>query len=227
VLDHLDAIGNVLTRKRDEYVIRIKNVTKENEKIMKHFEEAIAALRDKNRQLEEQSRRDPLTGIWNRRVFEDRLNAEFERFRRYKTPFSILFFDIDHFKNINDTFGHSAGDRALKGIATHTRRILRKVDVFARYGGEEFVVILYETGVSQAVAVAEKLRRLIEGAEFKYRNQRVPMTVSIGVTEARETDGDAGEIIRRADGHLYRAKQAGRNRVVSDLDEMKEKEPES
>jgi len=226
VLDHLDAIGNVLTRKRDEYVIRVKNITKENEKLMKHFEEAIAALRDKNRQLEEQSSKDPLTGIWNRRVFEERLAAEFERFKRYRTPFSILFFDIDHFKNINDTFGHSAGDRALKGIATHTEKILRKIDVFARYGGEEFVVILYETGVPQAVTVAEKLRRLIETAEFKYRSQRVPLTVSIGVTEARDTDEDPEEIIRRADKYLYKAKQTGRNRVVSDLDETEGEEPE-
>jgi len=218
VLSHLDKISDALSKKRDEYVIRIRDAAENNDNIEEHFKKVITTLQDKNKMLKEQSSRDPLTGVFNRRIFMERLAVEFERFHRYKTPFSLIFFDVDHFKAVNDTYGHDAGDRALKGIAVSTGSILRKVDVFARYGGEEFVVILYETDIGHSVQVAEKLRKLIEEAEFEYRGQVVPVTISLGVTSARESDESGDTIVARADSYLYRAKKEGRNRVISDLD---------
>jgi len=218
VLSHLDNVGSALTTKREEYVIRIEDTGKDHDKLREHFKQVITSLKDRNRILLEQSSRDPLTGIYNRRVFNEHLVSEFERFKRYKAPFSIIFFDIDHFKNVNDTYGHDAGDRALKGIAKSTSGILRKVDVFARFGGEEFVIILYETELTHAMTVARKLRKLIAETRFEYKDSVVPITISIGVTEARETDTDADDIVKRADKLLYYAKQRGRNRVISDVD---------
>jgi len=218
VIERLEKISSALSFKREEYVIRIEDSEKEQVELQKHFKNVITTLQNKNRILQEQSSRDPLTGIFNRRVFKERLDVEFERFIRYKTVFSLLFFDVDNFKQVNDTYGHEAGDRALKGIAVSTQEILRKTDVFARYGGEEFTVILFETDIDQAITVAEKLRDLIENAEFTYEGRRVPITISIGVTESRDSDPDGESVVKRADSLLYQAKGRGRNRVVSDLD---------
>ncbi|MCD6308445.1 MAG: diguanylate cyclase [Candidatus Latescibacteria bacterium] len=218
VIERLEKISTTLSFKRDEYVIRIEDSEKEQVELQKHFKNVITSLQNKNRILQEQSSRDPLTGIFNRRVFKERLDVEFDRFIRYRTGFSLLFFDIDNFKQVNDTYGHEAGDRALKGIAVSTQEILRKTDVFARYGGEEFVVILFETDIDQAIIVAEKLRGLIENAEFIYDGRRVPITISIGVTESRDSDPDGESVVKRADFLLYQAKGRGRNRVVSDLE---------
>ncbi len=218
LIERLEKISSALSLKREEYVIKIEDGEKEQAELQQHFKNVISTLQDKNRILEEQSSRDPLTGIYNRRVFKERIEMEFERFVRYKTGFSLLFFDVDHFKQVNDTYGHEAGDRALKGIAQSTRSVLRKSDVFARFGGEEFVVILFETDIDHALVVAEKLRDLIENAEFMYEGRRVPITISIGVTESRESDADSESVIKRSDSLLYRAKELGRNRVVSDLD---------
>ena len=218
MLTHLDTITGVLSKKRDEYVIRIRDASECGNNIEEHFKKVITTLQDKNRVLQEQSSRDPLTGTYNRRIFKERLVIELERFHRYKSPFSIIYFDVDYFKKVNDTYGHDAGDKALKGIAASTGSILRKVDMLARYGGEEFVVLLYETDIEQSVRVAEKLRTLIEQAEFEYRGQIVPVTISLGVTSARENDESGDAILARADSYLYRAKNEGRNRVISDLD---------
>lgn len=217
VLKHLDKLGSALAQRREQYVIRIHDSDEDNTKIRERFKQVVTTLQDKNRILKEQSVRDPLTGIYNRRVFTDRLVIEFERYKRYKTPFSIIFFDVDHFKNVNDTYGHEAGDRALKGLAAASTEILRKVDVLARYGGEEFVVILFETDIVRAVAVAEKLRDVIEHTTFEYHDQVVPITISLGVATAHESDKEPEAIITRADRQLYRAKQTGRNKVVSEL----------
>lgn len=220
VLSRLENISSSLFKKKEEYVIRIKSSDEDNDKIQGHFKQVIASLKDKNKILQEQSSRDPLTGLYNRRVCKERLDIEFERFKRYHTSFSILFLDIDHFKNVNDTFGHDAGDRALKGIAQCTGDVLRKVDILSRYGGEEFVVILFETDIVRAVTVAEKLRGLIEATQFEYKGKVVPITVSIGVSTVRETDTDPDQVINRADALLYRAKNTGRNKVISDLDQQ-------
>ena len=215
-VSRFEHITSALANKREEYVIRIENTEKDNEQMILHFKKVIKNLEDQNKVLGEQSSKDPLTGIFNRRIFNEHLTIDFERFRRYKTPFSIIFFDIDRFKDVNDKYGHDAGDRVLKGIAKSSLEVLRSADVLARYGGEEFTVILFETEIKRAVAVAEKLREVIKETEFDYQGRVVPITVSIGVTEVCESDPDPETVVKRADKLMYRAKQAGRDKVASD-----------
>jgi diguanylate cyclase len=156
--------------------------------------------------------KDPLTGVFNRLAFEERIEEEFQRWNRYGNPLSLLVLDIDHFKQVNDTFGHLAGDKALKAVALRLLQNVREVDIVARYGGEEFVVIMPNTDSEAAYRVAEKLRSVIAGAGFHYRNQPVRITVSCGLAGFREGD-TAEDAFRRADDALYGAKQAGRNRT--------------
>ena len=218
VLSKLDFITQALKEKRDEYVFRIEKSREEREELLKNFESVIGSVQEKNRILMEQSRIDPLTSIYNRRVFELRMDDELTRYHRYQTPFSLIFFDIDHFKKINDTCGHEAGDRVLKAIAKRVNEMVRKPDVFARYGGEEFVVILPETEIEQGVDVAKKIRQGIEETVFEYESVKVPVTISVGITVVNETDNQSSSIINRADSLMYMAKKKGRNLVFSDLD---------
>jgi diguanylate cyclase len=218
VTSKLDFIRDALRSKQNEYSNRMEKAQEEQQRLKSSFKTVINTVREKNRILEKQSRMDPLTGIYNRRVFEESINAELDRSKRYGTPFSLIFFDIDRFKVINDTYGHEVGDKVLKAIAHRVSEMLRKPDIFARYGGEEFVVILPETSMEQGVSVAEKLRSEIEDAIFEYEENRVPVTISIGITEVRETDRQFQTIVNRADTFMYYAKERGRNRVISDED---------
>jgi two-component system cell cycle response regulator len=168
-----------------------------------------------NRRLEELAQTDPLTKTLNRRALGERLAAEMERVRRYSTTLSLLLIDLDHFKQINDTHGHLAGDDVLIEVAAVLLRVVRAVDIVARYGGEEFVVVLPETGAPGAEAFAERLRELIEGQSFAVsRGNAIRLTTSIGVAcfpgFAVESVED---LLANADQALYRAKSEGRNRV--------------
>ncbi|WP_243544895.1 PAS domain S-box protein [Pseudodesulfovibrio tunisiensis] len=169
--------------------------------------------------LENETRRmatvDALTGAWNRRQFFVRGEQEFNRFRRYKGPLALFMIDIDHFKRINDTHGHLAGDcvlKALSGFAMHT---LRDTDVFARVGGEEFAVLLPELDLENALAVAERLRSGLKGLRTSSETETIVFTVSIGVTLADPSDSDIEAALARADRALYQAKDNGRDRVES------------
>ncbi|MDA8083747.1 MAG: diguanylate cyclase [Nitrospiraceae bacterium] len=176
-------------------------------------------LRMKNRQLEElldkvnyMAITDALTGLYNRRKFHDTLAGEFERARRYKTPFSLVMIDIDHFKRINDDHGHNAGDVVLKQVSALLLKSVREIDTASRFGGEEFMVILPSTDSSSAKVVAERMRDMI--ASFPFQDINRPITVSIGIAgmpDERLRNEDL--MIRCADIALYRAKQSGRNRV--------------
>jgi diguanylate cyclase (GGDEF)-like protein len=154
---------------------------------------------------------DGLTGIFNRRFFELRIMEEIERARRYGTGMAVIMADIDQFKRLNDEFGHLLGDEVLRQVSSLLHQQLRKIDVVCRYGGEEFAILLTQTTAQQALAIAEKLRRLVEGWQFP----GVPRTVTISAgIAAFPTHGKTrDEIIRAADNGLYAAKQAGRNRV--------------
>jgi len=158
---------------------------------------------------------DHLTGLPNRRAYEEQLRAELSRLERHQIPFAVLVVDIDHFKQINDKMGHLIGDRALKLVAKVLRKVLRASDFLARYGGEEFVVLLAESEAQGAMKTAEKLRRAVELAPFKYEGELVPIRVSVGVTQARSSDTSA-RLFHRADQALYRAKEGGRNQVASE-----------
>jgi len=158
---------------------------------------------------------DGLTQIFNRRYFEDTLDREISRCNRYGRGLSLLLFDIDHFKKINDTYGHLAGDYVLKQIASAVKTRIRREDIFARYGGEEFAVLLPELDHKQAATVGEKTRKLIEKHAFKFDGQEMQVTISIGVATLTEGQRDGSEMIKVADGKLYEAKQGGRNRVCA------------
>ena len=156
---------------------------------------------------------DGLTGIFNRRFFELRIMEEIERARRYGTGMAVIMADIDTFKPLNDEFGHLLGDEVLRQVSSLFHQQLRKIDVVCRYGGEEFAILLSQTRAQHAVAVAEKLRRIVETWQFPGVPRRV--TISAGVAAFPDQGTTRDELVRAADNGLYAAKQAGRNRVCS------------
>ncbi|MBV8207833.1 MAG: sensor domain-containing diguanylate cyclase [Acidobacteria bacterium] len=156
---------------------------------------------------------DGLTGIYNRRYFEQRILEELERSQRYNGNLALLMIDIDHFKKLNDEFGHLLGDEALRRVSNIFEQHLRKLDVVCRYGGEEFAILVPETAGARAVTVAEKLRRVVESWEFPGVPR--PVTISIGVAEFPLNGRTRDELMKAADDALYAAKQRGRNRVVA------------
>lgn len=156
---------------------------------------------------------DDHTRTFNRRYEMPRLEEEISRSRRYGTPLSLLMLDLDHFKSVNDRFGHAVGDRVLEEFADRVRAATRRHDVFIRRGGEEFVLIMPSTDAAEAKAVAERIRIRIAARPFRQQEEKIRQTVSIGVaTWSREED--AFELEHRADSALYRAKDSGRDRVM-------------
>lgn len=177
-------------------------------------------LRMKNKQLEDllykveyMAITDVLTGLYNRRRFHDVLGKEFERSKRYSTPLSLIFMDIDYFKSVNDIYGHLIGDKVLGDMASIILKSIREIDTAARYGGEEFTVILPSTTKEAALHVAERMRISIEKHVFPDMRERT-ITVSIGISGMPDKEIDTEDnLIRCADLALYRAKQTGRNRT--------------
>ncbi|MCB9555683.1 MAG: diguanylate cyclase [Deltaproteobacteria bacterium] len=157
---------------------------------------------------------DGLTEAHNKRYFLEFLERELARAVRYGRPLSLVLFDLDHFKQINDTHGHLTGDHILRELARRVRTRIRKEELLARYGGEEFVAVLPEAGHRGAMKFAEHLRRLVEGEPFEFEGETVNVTVSVGVATIHGDSLDVTEFIRNADENLYRAKRGGRNRVV-------------
>jgi len=210
----------------DAIEVRLSRYLKHEEGLAQTAEERIADLKGRlhdmqheafllQQKLHEQhdlAMTDPLTGVPNRLAYDERLEIEYQRWRHQGTPLSLLVLDIDHFKRINDRFGHVAGDKALKALATRLQQGLREVDLVARYSGEEFVAILTDTPADQAYGIAEQLRGRVATAGFHYRQQPVAITVSCGVASF-QGDDNPQEVFRRADEALYAAKQEGRNRT--------------
>ena len=157
---------------------------------------------------------DGLTQVFNRRYFVETLEREIGRALRYRRELSLIMFDIDRFKDVNDSFGHLAGDHVLKHLASVIKTRIRREDVLARYGGEEFAIVLPEIDGYNAMQFAEKIRKLVEVAEFKFEDAIIPVTVSIGVASLRGEIEDALEFIKQADTNLFAAKEGGRNKVV-------------
>ncbi len=174
-----------------------------------------AMLQDALRQLAESNNRDGLTGVFNRRYLEESLEYEFTRARRYGHRLSVLLLDLDHFKRINDTHGHLAGDEVLRQAARRIASAVRNVDVVGRYGGEEFLVILPETDGDGAHVVAERIRALIAEQPVIYDDTAIDISTSIGLATLDEHMAAYTDLIERADGALYRAKDNGRNQVVA------------
>lgn len=166
--------------------------------------------------LETAAHTDPLTKIYNKRYLVEALEAEFKRAKALNSDFSLLVFDIDFFKKINDTFGHDAGDMVLRELTAMIRtKHLRPKDVFARYGGEEFVILLLNTNAEKAMKLAEEIRSAVEAQAFIYENKRLPVTISLGVAELTSTMESPQTLFKSADKALYASKQGGRNRVTA------------
>jgi diguanylate cyclase (GGDEF)-like protein len=157
---------------------------------------------------------DGLTQIHNKRYLFEALDKELIRARRYDRQLSLLIFDIDYFKNINDQYGHLAGDHVLRELARIVQERIRRDEVFARYGGEEFVIALPETSLQGAVTLADNLRARVETHGFSFQGERIPVTISIGCAVLGE-EKTAADLIQLADDKLYEAKRGGRNRVCS------------
>ena len=175
-----------------------------------HFDEELLNF------LYDASTRDPLTGAFNKRYLVESLDKDIAYARRHQAPLSIILLDLDHFKVVNDTWGHLAGDFVLKRLVDVLGGAIRGEDIFARYGGEEFVLVARDCTLERAAALADRLRTCVQAADFVFEGNRIAVTVSAGVGT---TDGigiiTADELLAVADRCLYRAKEAGRNRVES------------
>lgn len=187
-----------------EFFLRVRNHLK--------IKNLIDMLDAKNKLLSVRAITDELTGIFNRRFFFETLNREKSRCSRTKSVFSILFFDIDDFKSVNDTYGHMNGDKVLSKISGALKDNLRKFDTFARFGGEEFVMLLPDTTKQQASNVAEKILNITRDMKYSFTDK--PITVSIGIADYTESE-DYEKILNIADERLYIAKKNGKNRYVS------------
>jgi diguanylate cyclase (GGDEF)-like protein len=171
--------------------------------------------------LEGQSIRDGLTGLFNRNFMEIALERELHRAARQGTPLAVMMLDVDHFKVMNDTFGHEAGDVVLREVADCYRRSLREEDIICRYGGEEFVVIMPDATEETAWERAETIRHCVADIRMHFRGELLgPVTVSVGIAMYPDAGRDGNDLIRLADGALYRAKDAGRNRVMLESQTM-------
>lgn len=184
-----------------------------NKSLETQVSERTEALRMANTELERLVIRDALTGLYNRRRFDEKLREDFQLFQRGGRAFALLVIDVDHFKNVNDTHGHPAGDAVLQHLAAVIADSVRATDFVARYGGEEFVVLLPAPQQdSEALIVAEKLREAVATATFPAVGR---VTISLGLSRAAPDDTEGADVLRRADQGLYLAKQQGRNRTVS------------
>jgi|GEM_PF-538033 len=183
------------------------------------FNEMVRRLKESQVKLEQLALTDPLTGLANRKKIMADVASNFERYLRYSTEFSILMIDIDHFKMVNDSHGHQAGDAVLIQVARIFRETLRGLDSAGRYGGEEFLIVLGKTDTHMALQIAERIRQMVDRHAFVCEDVSLHVTISVGVSGITSQDHAGVSLIGRADKALYEAKAAGRNRIVSSLDE--------
>lgn len=209
-------------RKRNvELEQRVRARTAELREAQKDLEDANAHLQIQldeitalQQKVREQAIRDPLTGLYNRRYLDEFLPGAFSRAQRENACIAFVLIDLDHFKRINDTYGHAAGDAALVHAATLFRESIRSGDLACRYGGEEFLLVLFGVCVEEAMQRAEALRQALEALDFRYNDQRIQLTASIGVSIYPVHGQDQDTLLKQADEILYEAKKSGRNRVL-------------
>lgn len=216
VSGHLETIGDQLKQYRAQEDQREQALSDQ----LAAMQEKLAAMethceqvREKLRDERQRALTDILTGLPNREAWDDRLQFEFDRWRRYGQPLSLAVVDIDHFKRVNDSYGHRAGDKVLQLVGRVLRERLRSTDFVARYGGEEFVILLPETALEQAAAVIDDLREHISGLPFHFQGQPVSVTFSAGLSALRQGIDDVDQIFDEADKALYQAKESGRNQI--------------
>ena len=176
--------------------------------------EDISAGHVMEQELRAMAARDPLTGTANRLHFAEMAAREIEQARRHGRELTLAMLDVDHFKSVNDTYGHACGDATLRRIVAATSGELRTADLLGRMGGEEFAILLPETGLGPAAAIAERIRERIAGQQFSWDGQNFDLTVSIGVAAWTSDEDTVDQALVRADKNLYTAKESGRNKVV-------------
>ena len=209
IIEHVDQHRRGEEKRHQAVAAQVVDLTER----LRAMEAESAMLHERIHQEHHQALTDSLTGIPNRLAYQERMAQEFARWKRFATPLALLIWDVDRFKQINDRYGHKAGDKVLKVIAGILAENIRETDFLARYGGEEFILLMTGTAQPAIQEVAEKLRNAVDQCGFHYRGEAVPITVSCGIAEFRSGDGiDA--VFERADRALYRAKDEGRNRCV-------------
>jgi len=199
-------------------VVRTSPIYNENHEIVGAVEifsnnQSLFKMKRRLVELEEDAFRDPLTGLGNRRLLEVKINSALLEYHQHQIPFGLLFLDIDHFKQVNDTYGHQTGDVILQNTAQNLTRHLRNTDICGRWGGEEFIGLLYNVNIQSLSSIAEKLRHMIASSSINVNGGKISVTASIGAALARETD-TLESIIERADQLMYQSKQGGRDRVT-------------
>ncbi|WP_100642220.1 GGDEF domain-containing protein [Alteromonas facilis] len=239
---HIDDLGDAVVKSEDlsalknqaqQYLTKIQTTMDERKEADKEEQKALITLleslqrelssmekttlkyRKKLIEQRTQTHTDPLTRIPNRIAYNERIEQEFNRWQRHKTPLCIAVIDIDHFKQINDKYGHAAGDKTLQVIAKQLKSNLRKTDFLARWGGEEFVALFPDSSLSDILEPLDELRRKLAALPFKFKQEPVTITASFGVAQFNSSDS-IETVFDRADGHLYKAKNNGRNQIVSD-----------
>ena len=212
----------VLQNNMDQFISVEQNRKKQSDNHHKELVDRLSGMEAETEKLrqcieEEKSKayNDALTGIPNRMSFDERISHEYRRWQRYNNKLTLCLVDIDKFKNVNDTYGHKAGDIVLRTVAEKCASKVRKSDFFCRYGGEEFALILPETNLSSAITVAETIRESIERCTFQYGDKNVPITISCGLAEFKDKD-NLDKVFKRADKALYKAKDSGRNCCISE-----------
>ena len=215
-----------LIRNFDRFIENIHDLLDEKNALLGELTESRKKLRRYTKNLENMVEQrtevlkwlaitDPLTGLFNRRYFIEKLEAEFRRSRRYRHDLSLMMMDIDHFKKVNDRHGHQIGDEVLKKITSMIYNQFRDPDISCRYGGEEFAVMLPETPLKDAFRAAERMRKEAARADLSVEERRIGLTLSIGLASIRDPRVNSyDDLIKVADDNLYRAKRKGRNRVA-------------
>ena len=192
----------------EQLIVELKQAKERAEKYASELKKA-------NEKLREMALRDGLTGLYNHRYFQELVDNEMSRARRYKKPFSLIMLDLDHFKKINDKYGHPVGDIVLKEVSKAINNTIRESDIAARYGGEEFAIVLPETDLKGAALAAERLRKAVENLEIEANGCCVDATISVGATCYHISVGDKNksDLISAADSALYNSKNTGRNKI--------------
>ncbi|MFZ5579249.1 MAG: GGDEF domain-containing protein [Pseudomonadota bacterium] len=212
-LDRLRLHMNSLRESEASLVARMESTTSAMRSRIVRLEKETEGLRENLRVSRERMLVDALTGIPNRLALDERIKLEVARFKRHKQPLTLAVWDVDHFKNINDTFGHKAGDKALRIVASKLAQQVRETDFVARYGGEEFIMLFINTSAPDALVKANDIREAIAAAPFRYGDKPLTITLSCGLSQLRANDA-IESLFERADAAMYTAKKNGRNQCV-------------
>jgi len=220
VLNKIENINKGIEIKRKQDMERLKDTDKTLEEMgnrMMEIKKEADDIRRRSQEIEFESVHDNLTGLYNRRAYDQKIKETLAHLDRYNATASLMVCDIDHFKKINDTFGHNVGDLALTKLASLLKERLRINDFISRYGGEEFAIILPHTDLNGAAKAGEGIRSYIADSIFSYKDREIPLTISVGVSAFRNED-DGCTVFERADSALYYAKRSGRNKVRTEND---------